>query len=210
LILCKWKKKDGYGQSKVVSERLFYEAHVKLGLDVRVFRPSSISGHSVNGFSNHLDFTSLLLRTCATINAGVLDTTALLHWIPVDFVAKAIIILSKNSKSTSRRVFHLTTEGPHLRTVLMILKGAGVHIDKISALDWQKKLPAAIKESDKLLYPLRDQFKTYEWSSQAATPIPTKKTQEQLLAHGLPFPVIEHELINKSIKYLISINYFKP
>jgi len=200
-------KKDGYGQSKAVSERLFYEAHVQLGVDIRVFRPSSISAHTITGFSNQLDFSSLLLRACAIIKGAVFDTTVLLHWIPVDFVAKSIVILSKNSTPKSRRVFHLTTEGPHLRTVLAILKEVGVNMDKITTLDWQKKL-SLITESDKLIYPLRDQFKTYEWSTQASTPISTEKTKDDLYKLGLIWPIIDNELIKKNIQYLININFF--
>src|SRR5690242_16432154 len=52
-----------YGQTKVVSERLIYEAHKKFGIDARVYRPCAISGAvGPSGFSNKRDFTNLLLK----------------------------------------------------------------------------------------------------------------------------------------------------
>lgn len=154
------EKKDGYGQTKVVSERLLHGAYMKYGLDVRVYRPSSISGlwvllfhcysvyqnmlcaGSCNGFSNPLDFGNLLLHACVKLQSAVMSTSVMMRWIPVDFVAEAVVRLSRNPTLRSR-VFHLTHEGPRLQDVLSVL--AGVHkLSSVSADEWKRKVDTQI------------------------------------------------------------------
>lgn len=77
-----WKRRKGkppnicisspfsYGQTKVVSERLVYEAHRRYNLDVRIHRPCSISGSTQkSGFSNKRDFTNILLKAVIDMKA---------------------------------------------------------------------------------------------------------------------------------------------
>lgn len=106
-------EKDGYSQTKAVSERLLFEASRSLGLPVRIFRCSSISGHSINGYSNHLDFINLLLQACVKVKAAVMDTSVRLHSVPIDFVCKSIVLLSKSSVSEGK-VFHLIGDGKNV------------------------------------------------------------------------------------------------
>ena len=53
-------REDGYGQSKWVSEKLVREA-AERGLQVSVYRPGNISGHSGTGVSNDRDLLGALI-----------------------------------------------------------------------------------------------------------------------------------------------------
>jgi len=115
LFLSSWEmnSKGGYAQSKVVSERLLYEAQTQYQVDVRVFRPGTISGDTRSGFSNLRDFTNLIIFTCITLKSAVRGSPFSLSWIPVDFVAKVICTISKSAHS-SGKVFHITGDTPSL------------------------------------------------------------------------------------------------
>lgn len=53
-----------------------------------------ISGHTQTGFSNKLDFIYLLLKSMLLVGGAVGDTAVMLHWVPVDFVSRVIVLLS--------------------------------------------------------------------------------------------------------------------
>lgn len=102
----------------MVAERLVYEAQKKFGIDVRIYRPCSISGSSVNGFSNRRDFTNILLRAVIDLGAYpkvstttensfielLQNATLMLNWVPVNFVAKAIVAVAANADNIDVKV----------------------------------------------------------------------------------------------------------
>jgi thioester reductase-like protein len=155
--------KDGYGQSKAVSEQLLYEAN-RLGLDVTIFRPSAISAHRTLNHVNTLDFGNLLLRTCFLLQAAPLNIINLLSWIPVDFVADAIVRLSKPGV-TNRRVFNLVGPNLQLKQVIEELPNCGIvaSLDCISIPTWKKRIEETIQPNDRILYPIREQLRSFPW-----------------------------------------------
>lgn len=103
--------KSGYAQTKIVCERLLHSATLSpLHLEVRAYRVSSISGHTRTSFYNPQDWVNLLLRAGARVGGVVCDTTVRLHWLPVDFVARAVVAMSRREESKGK-VFHLIGDG---------------------------------------------------------------------------------------------------
>ncbi len=86
-----------------------------------------------------LDFGTLLLSACARVQGAVLDTPAVLHWIPADFVARVTVALALLPASTGR-VFHLTTHGPALRDVLRCMQAEGHTVNNMSKQVWRAKV----------------------------------------------------------------------
>jgi nonribosomal peptide synthetase DhbF len=86
----------GYAQSKWVAEGIVSIAEER-GLPVTIYRPSLISGSSVTGIVNPADFLSLLLRACVAIEQ-IPDLDLELNLIPVDFVSKALVAISRSRK----------------------------------------------------------------------------------------------------------------
>eukprot|EP01119_Soliformovum_irregulare_P023388 TRINITY_DN8159_c0_g1_i1.p1 TRINITY_DN8159_c0_g1~~TRINITY_DN8159_c0_g1_i1.p1 ORF type:complete len:883 (-),score=283.55 TRINITY_DN8159_c0_g1_i1:13-2661(-) len=169
--------KDGYGQTKVVSERLIHDAKIKCGLNVKIFRVGTICGDGDHRTYNRLDFGSILLRSCKHVGGAVMSTKNLLHWIPVDFVAESVVAIS--TSSTNEEVFHLSGEGPSLIDVLSSMKAQGIQLDDISASEWKSRIEKAITETN-LAFPLKDTLKNFNWMQSGGLPIPTGKTKEIL------------------------------
>lgn len=113
---CMLDARGGYAQTKAISERLLHKAHTEFGLDVRIFRPSTVSAHRTTQFENDKDFTVTLVRACVKLGVAVPTQAPNLHWIPSDFVSKAICHLSG---SRTGSVFNLAGDGPLLRDAVV-------------------------------------------------------------------------------------------
>jgi amino acid adenylation domain-containing protein/thioester reductase-like protein len=95
---------DGYGRSKRVAELLVAEARSR-GLPACIHRPARISGDSRSGRGNPGDLLSRLVRGCVQLGSAP-DLDVLLDMAPVDFVARAVVHLSRLPDSPGRD-FHL-------------------------------------------------------------------------------------------------------
>jgi fatty acid CoA ligase FadD9 len=97
--------RDGYGQTKMVAEQLLRSAHAAHGLPVNIFRLSVISGHTVSGYSNELDFGNMLILACVLLKAGVFQTSFALGWIAADDAARSMVRIGK--EACNNGVYHL-------------------------------------------------------------------------------------------------------
>jgi thioester reductase-like protein len=207
--LSKMELKDGYGQSKVAAEQLLSAARRQLGLDVRVVRPSAVCGDTRTGYSNQLDFGGLLLKACALIQGAVLETPAVLHWIPVDVVARVTVALARHPKA-SGRVFHLTSSGPLLRDVLKSMQEAGCSIVNMPKQLWRTKL-LALPQSERAIYPLRDMLSNFDWLAAPSAAVSTTQTREFLsteLGITLSSEGVSADQLAKMVKYLKEQQFF--
>jgi thioester reductase-like protein len=102
--------KTGYGASKAVAEQLLGAA-VRAGvLQARVVRPGTISGAGVHW--NRSDFCMLLMRACIALGVRVSPAPLAQRWLPVDFVAHAIVRLAQRSDEPLG--FSMCGDGPTL------------------------------------------------------------------------------------------------
>lgn len=108
-----------YHRSKFESEKLVRQFKEEKGVDVRIYRPSSIVGHSETGYINKLDgpyygfmLISLLKRWIPAKVPLVLPKTKIsLDIVPVDYVAKAIAcigMLPASEIPSGQYCFHLS------------------------------------------------------------------------------------------------------
>jgi thioester reductase-like protein len=99
----------GYFQSKYVAERLVRIARTR-GVPVTIHRIGLIVGDSQNGCSNDDDFVARIL--IGSIQAGYgPDIKRQMDMTPVDYVARAIVYLSRQQESLGQ-VFHLLNPQP--------------------------------------------------------------------------------------------------
>ncbi|KAG5982040.1 putative NRPS-like protein biosynthetic cluster [Claviceps digitariae] len=104
------KLPDGYGQTKWVAEMLVCEAG-RRGMHVKVYRPGTISGHSVTGATNTYDLLSALIVESLHLGYAPQVNNWLAEMTPVDFVSQAIVTLA-NHPCTSQKVYHLGDPSP--------------------------------------------------------------------------------------------------
>jgi thioester reductase-like protein len=105
---------SGYSQSKHVAERIISLAHTHLGVPITINRPAMIAGSTLTGHCNDHDWVSRFI--CGCIQLGVwMDhdgDQGDVDWIPVDYVAKAIVVLALHSSvsslsSSANSVYHM-------------------------------------------------------------------------------------------------------
>ncbi|KAK2616481.1 hypothetical protein QQS21_000523 [Conoideocrella luteorostrata] len=104
------KLPDGYGQTKWVAETLVYEAG-RRGMHVKVYRPGTISGHSVTGATNTYDLLNALIVESLHLGYAPQVDGWLAEMTPVDFVSQAIVTLA-NHPCTKQKLYHLGDPNP--------------------------------------------------------------------------------------------------
>ncbi|PHH88843.1 hypothetical protein CDD83_6985 [Cordyceps sp. RAO-2017] len=106
------KLADGYGQTKWVAEKLVCEAG-RRGLPVRVYRPGTISGHSVTGSTNTYDLLNAIIVESLHLGFAPAVDGWRAEMTPADFVSDAIVALaSLPDPDPDRRVYHLGDPRP--------------------------------------------------------------------------------------------------
>jgi thioester reductase-like protein len=97
----------GYMRAKWVAEELVAQARDR-GLEVSIYRPGTISGHSRTGVFNPDDFVCVLLKGCIQLGlAPRVDVP--LHLAPVDYVSRALVSLALGARPAT---YHLVGTQP--------------------------------------------------------------------------------------------------
>lgn len=106
------KLQDGYGQTKWVAEKLVYEAG-RRGIPVRVYRPGTITGHSVSGATNTYDLMNALLVESLHLGYAPDVDNWFFEMTPVDFVSDAIVKLANHyDNGETQTLYHLGDPNP--------------------------------------------------------------------------------------------------
>lgn len=104
------KLHDGYGQTKWIAEQLVQKAG-RRGLPTRIYRLGTLSGHSSSGATNTSDLLSALIVESLRLGYAPDIPGWRVEMTPVDFVSKAIITLSNNTRNL-QRWYHLGDSKP--------------------------------------------------------------------------------------------------
>ncbi|WP_447878965.1 non-ribosomal peptide synthetase, partial [Serratia fonticola] len=107
LNIQKHNSQNGYSSSKWVSEALVLRARAK-GLITNIFRLGLVSGSSMNYKNDKNQWFGQLLRTCRITGFAFRGEDIDVSTIPVDFVAKAVIYLSRHFNGNGGN-YHITT-----------------------------------------------------------------------------------------------------
>jgi thioester reductase-like protein len=138
----------GYNRSKWASERLVWQARAR-GLPTTIHRMDFITAAATGKFK----LTDLVPRlVCDAINLGILPREDFrLDLIPVDYLSRMIVALSRSPQATGR-VFHLLNhERLSLARLAGVLRDCGYDVQRIAYDQWKAKIAANKKSA---LYPL--------------------------------------------------------
>lgn len=129
---------DGYSQTKWVAEKLVTIARSR-GIPVSIYRPSRISGHSQTGVFNQNDFLAKLILGCIQLEAAP-DEDIKENIVPVDYVSKAIVRLSRN-KTALGKSFHLVnSQTLHSDMLIEQIRSLGYALKTTDYQDWRSQL----------------------------------------------------------------------
>jgi thioester reductase-like protein len=195
----------GYTQSKWVAERLVLAARAR-GLAVCVYRPGLVTGHSVTGLCKTDDLTLAAARVC--IDRKILPAVeASLDLLPVDYVGRAIVHLSRRAESRGR-AFHLFNHQPMSWAKFgEWLRGEGYELRPV-AID-------EIGRDASSLAPLRMLFGLDVRPDHAMPRLDDRNTREGLRDASISCPGVDEGLLRTYLSYftgsgLIEIATGKP
>jgi thioester reductase-like protein len=140
----------GYAQSKWVAEQLVATARDR-GIPAAIYRPGRVIGHSKTGVWNTDDLACRAIR--GSIELGVVpDIDPLDSMTPVDYVARAIVRISKSERAFTHRAFHVIAPQYVLwRDLFDLMRRRGYALDVVPYREWRKRLSTA---PDNALAPL--------------------------------------------------------
>ncbi|MES1243261.1 MAG: thioester reductase domain-containing protein [Acidobacteriota bacterium] len=136
----------GYPQTKWVSEQLIRQARER-GIPAVVYRPGLISGDTASGVNNPRDLMWSFLKSCLQMEAAP-DLALAFDPVPVDFVSRAIVHLSRRPESASR-AFHFFNPRPvPWREVFVFARSLGYPLELLPVAEWDRRLAEAVRSSD--------------------------------------------------------------
>jgi amino acid adenylation domain-containing protein/thioester reductase-like protein len=196
---------NGYSQSKWVAEKLVKIAGER-GLPVCIYRPSRISGHSQTGVFNPNDFLYKLIIGCSQLGSAP-DRDIRENIIPVDYVSKAIVHLSKQEKSLGK-AFHLTNpQLLHSNMLIDQFRLLGYAIEQISYEQWRAKLLDITKGSvEHPLYPLVPFFPSSNFEEKTSNSeilqFDCQNTLDGIAGTSIVCPPLDNQLLSTYFSYL--------
>lgn len=203
----------GYFQTKYVAEKLVRLARDR-GIPVTIHRIGLIVGDSDNGVSNPDDFVARML--VGSIKAGYAPNVRNpMDMTPVNFVAQAMVYLSRQQSSLGK-VFHLLNPQPiHWSDIFDMVIEAGYPVMKLPFADWIDSLDRYADPDTNPLYPLRPFFhinfarRMLGISDSAFHALGTAQTQEALAGSGMYCTPVDRKLINLFLAQFIRKGYLE-
>lgn len=126
-----------YSETKWVSEKLVGIARQR-GLKAAVYRPGDITG-AANGIWEMDDMVSRILVSTIQMKA-VPHANYTFHMTPVDFVAEALIFISRQEEAFGH-AFNLVNPRPQtLKQVIAAIKNCGYPVHHIPFLLWKRRI----------------------------------------------------------------------
>ncbi|MFP4120962.1 MAG: amino acid adenylation domain-containing protein [Coleofasciculus sp.] len=197
----------GYSQSKWVAEKLIETARER-GLPVCFYRPSRISGHSHTGVFNPHDFLYKLIIGCIQLGS-VPDEDIRENIVPVDYVSRAIVHLSRQKESIGKAFHLVNSQILHSSQLIDQIRSLGYPLEQLSYDQWRTKLLNSIQCSvEHPLYPLVPFFPARD--AEAETPnseflqFDGQNTLAGLAGTSITCPPVDHQLIKTYLAYLLN------
>ncbi|EEH21386.1 hypothetical protein PABG_03602 [Paracoccidioides brasiliensis Pb03] len=193
----------GYAQSQWVIEYMLQDL-IKRGFPVAIYRPGSVTGHTVSGVGNPDDFLCRLINTCFDVESYPLLPGQRKDVVPVDYVCSAILHIS-SSNGNLGRAYHIV---PHSSkyvsvndTFELIAQCANQKMEALPYSEWVKKLASKPTSRLKPLQPMLEQ-KYYKgltrWEMYENMPIYLTENTDRALQdypNGLLCPPLDEQLV---------------
>ncbi|KKZ61512.1 hypothetical protein EMCG_00591 [[Emmonsia] crescens] len=193
----------GYAQSQWVVEYMLQNL-INQGFPVAIYRPGSVTGHTVSGVGNPDDFLCRLINTCLELGCCPLLPGQRKDVVPVDYVCSAILHISSSNKNLGKG-YHIV---PHALkyvsvndTFELIARCANQNMEALPYSEWVEKLACKPTSRLKPLQPMLEQ-KYYKgltrWEMYENMPIYSTENTDRALKDypgGLPCPPLDEQLV---------------
>jgi len=198
----------GYAQSKYVAERIIDIARSR-GLPVTVYRADVVCGDQRNGACQTHDLIWLSLKGAIQAKGVPAEINTLAGMVPVDYVAAAVVTISRTGSATGR-TFHLQNRKPSsLREMVGGLRDFGYQLSDMTWADFD-----AIVRTDRenAILPVIDTLAGLRTLGDSPTyiPVDVSATERALDGSGITCPAIDTELLMLHYRFFTESGYFPP
>jgi thioester reductase-like protein len=132
----------GYAQTKWIAERLVRLAASR-GVPVSIYRPN-VSADSRTGAFNRHDHVCLLIKGCLQLGSAP-DLDLYLSQAPVDYVAKALVSLSRRSESNGKTYHLVNPGGMQWKDLVRWMATQGYQVELSNYEQWRGALIASLR-----------------------------------------------------------------
>jgi thioester reductase-like protein len=186
-----------YEESKFKSEVICQEFRNR-GLWIDIYRPAGITGEYKTGKTFQFEHIYRLLRLW---ELEILDTFPLkdmpIHIVPIDYVAKAILLLNKSTQKTNN-TFHIFNEKPISPEYFFESAKRTIGFTKPVLTPWDDFDAATLSPAQQYLVK-----KAFTFYSITQGKLESSYTSALLANSGFIFPEIDQDYISRMIKYRV-------
>ena len=130
----------GYCQSKWVCERIIEQARER-NIPINVYRIGETKGNSSTGLSDLNNFVNLFMCFCLMTHVAPLTyRNTRFNYVPVDYIAKAILHISKNMKGTGKTFQFNSTQLFTLKEMVNEMNKCGFEVKLVTDDVWERAL----------------------------------------------------------------------
>ena len=203
---------NGYEASKWVAEKLIGLAQER-SVPCNIFRLGLVWADSVKGRFDSLQREYRILESCVQSGFGLTDYKYEMTPVPVDFVAKAISMLSKINPNGGQ-VFHLGgSASVKINIHDSFQENVNAAFEPISTFDWIKEVKSMHMNEETLpAVPFVEHAfsmdeisfeESLESSENESVVFNSIKTQSQLQLMGLEFPKFDQDLVGLALSRIL-------
>jgi amino acid adenylation domain-containing protein/thioester reductase-like protein len=197
----------GYAHSKWVAEKVFRSAQQR-GFQIKIYRPATVAGDSLNGVWNQDDFMCRILKGCIQMGLAP-DVDSHLDLAPVDDISRAIVTLAQLPHAADS-IYHLNHPNPPTADfVFDWFIANGFPLRKVSSGEWRTAIQAAAQTiTDFALAPMQSLFVDEAISGDQTAQeefirYDCSVTQSTLARQGVTYRPIDNLLLTRYQDYFV-------
>jgi thioester reductase-like protein len=196
----------GYMRAKWVAEALVMQARER-GLDVRIYRPGTISGHSTSGAFNPDDFVCAMIKGCVELGVAPQVDTAI-NLAPVDYVSRALVRIALGAGGSSG-AYHLVGPRPVAWTdVVAWIRALGYRLEEMPYAEWRQILVERAVTTGNALAPLLPLFVDHDSTDWLHLPhYDDARATRALVGTGVACPAVDASLVRRYVERFVVSGY---
>ncbi len=196
----------GYMRAKWVAEALVMQARER-GLNVSIYRPGTISGHSTSGAFNPDDFVCAMIKGCVELGlAPRVDT--MINLAPVDYVSRALVGIALGAGGSSGE-YHLVGPRPVAWTdVVAWIRALGYRLEEMPYAEWRQVLVERAEITGNALAPLLPLFVDHDSTDWLQLPpYDDARAARALVGTGIACPPVDASLVRRYVERFVVSGY---
>lgn len=195
----------GYVQSKWGAEELIRQARER-GIAARVYRPGRVLGDSRTGACLTTHFTCRVIKGCIQLGIAPDLGDLEIEMTPVDYVAKAMIFISRASQTSG--AFHLVNPRKMpFAWLVRFIQGQGWPVRVVDRQEWWSALRRSFGDKPNELHPVMDVVREFVVGGEEAIDYDVTCAEKVLAGSAVTCPPLDERLLETYFGYFVRSGY---